>query len=264
VKEYKISFIGAGKVAGTMCRYFHLSGFRICRIVSRSEAAGPALAASCGAKWSSVCKFIDSEDIIITAVSDDSLAEVLDSVICSDRTLVAHTAGSYGLDIFPARIKHRGVFYPLQTFSANRQINFENLPFFLEASGKRSLSLMTDLARSAGGRVFNMGTEERKMIHLAAVFVCNFTNHMLTLGKDIACNAGVTFDVLEPLVNETVTKAFELGPENSQTGPAYRFDKGTIKRHIDLLSFSPEMQNIYRQLTRSIINHYKREGNDQF
>ena len=97
-----------------------------------------------------------------------------------------------------------------------------------------------------------------------AVFVCNFTNHMLTLGKDIACNAGVTFDVLEPLVNETVTKAFELGPENSQTGPAYRFDKGTIKRHIDLLSFSPEMQNIYRQLTRSIINHYKREGNDQF
>jgi len=264
VKEYKISFIGAGKVAGTLCRYFHLSGFTICRIVSRSEDEGPALAASCDAKWSSVCKFTDSEDIIITAVSDDSLSEVLDTVICSDGTIVVHTAGSYGLDIFPIRLRHKGVFYPLQTFSANRQMNFENLPFFLEASDSMALSVMTDLARLAGGRVFNTGTEERRMIHLAAVFVCNFTNHMFTLGKDIAVSAGVTFDVLEPLVIETVSKAFELGPEKSQTGPAYRFDKGTIKRHIDLLSFSPEMQNIYRELTRSIINYYKREGNDQF
>jgi predicted short-subunit dehydrogenase-like oxidoreductase (DUF2520 family) len=241
-----------------------MRGFRICRIVSRSEASGTALAESCGAKWSSVPRFTGSEDIIITAVSDDSLAGVLRAVTCSASTLVAHTAGSFGLDVFPSHLKHKGVFYPLQTFSENRQINFENLPFFLEASDKKSLSLMTGLARSAGGRVYITTSEERRKIHLAAVFVCNFTNHMFTLGRDIAGSAGLTFDILEPLVNETVSKAFELGPQESQTGPAYRFDKSTLKRHIDLLSFSPEMQKIYRELTQSIINYYNREENDQF
>jgi predicted short-subunit dehydrogenase-like oxidoreductase (DUF2520 family) len=96
------------------------------------------------------------------------------------------------------------------------------------------------------------------MLHLAAVFVNNFTNHMLRTGKEIASMAGFSFEVLEPLVNETISKALDIGPENSQTGPAVRNDLNTIEKHLDLLSFSPEMQDMYREITRSIITYNKR------
>jgi predicted short-subunit dehydrogenase-like oxidoreductase (DUF2520 family) len=257
VKEYRISFIGAGKVSGALCRKMFMSGCKICKIVSKTENNGHALAQSCDALWSSEYDFTDSEEIIIAAVPDDKLAEVLKRIRCSENTVVAHTAGSLGLDVFPSFLKHKGVFYPLQTFSANRQIEFRDLPFFLEASDTFSSVILKDLAVSMGGKVHFIDTEHRRLLHTAAVFVCNFTNHMLTAGKQIAEKAGLSFEVLEPLINETVAKALETGPENSQTGPAYRFDKGTIKRHIDLLSFSPELQGIYKEVTKSIMKSYK-------
>ncbi len=264
MKEYRISFIGAGKVSGALCRQMHLSGCKILKIVSRTGAGGRSLARSCNASWSSDYDFSDSEDLIIAAVPDDKLSEILARVKCPDSTVVAHTAGSLGLDLFPASMKHTGVFYPLQTFSANRNISFTDLPFFLEASDDHSSIILQNIAESMGSKVHFIDTEHRRLLHVAAVFACNFTNHMLTAGKQITRKAGFTFDVLEPLINETVRKALENGPENSQTGPAYRSDKGTIKRHIDLLSFSPELQGIYNEVTKSIMKFYKTASDDQF
>jgi predicted short-subunit dehydrogenase-like oxidoreductase (DUF2520 family) len=264
VKEYRISFIGAGKVSGALCRQMHLSGFRIPKIVSRTGETGRYLARSCDASWSSVYDFSDSEDLIIVAVPDDKLPEILSRIKCPDNTVVAHTAGSLGLDLFPDSLRHAGVFYPLQTFSGNRNISFVDLPFFLEASDDYSSAILKDIAESIGSKVHFINTEHRKLLHVAAVFACNFTNHMLTAGKQITQKAGFTFEVLKPLINETVVKALEAGPENSQTGPAYRTDIGTIKRHIDLLSFSPELQGIYREVTMSIMKFYKTTSDDQF
>jgi predicted short-subunit dehydrogenase-like oxidoreductase (DUF2520 family) len=264
VKEYRISFIGAGKVSGALCRQMHLSGFRIPKLVSRTGETGRSLARSCNASWSSDYDFSDSEDLIIVAVPDDKLSEILTRIKCPDNTVVAHTAGSLGLDIFPATLKHTGVFYPLQTFSENRNISFSDLPFFLEASDGYSSGILKDVAESIGSKVHFIDTEHRRLLHVAAVFACNFTNHMLTAGKEITQKAGFTFEVLEPLINETIMKALEAGPENSQTGPAYRSDIGTIKRHIDLLSFSPELQGIYREVTMSIMKFYKTASDDQF
>ena len=207
--------------------------------------------------WSSDYDFSDSEDLIIVAVPDDKLSEVLTRINCPENTVVAHTAGSLGLDVFPASLKHTGVFYPLQTFSENRKISFRDLPFFLEASDSYSSGILKNLAESIGSKVHFVDTEHRRLLHVAAVFACNFTNHMLTAGKQITEKAGFSFEVLEPLINETILKAMEAGPENSQTGPAYRSDKGTIKRHIDLLSFSPELQGIYKEVTKSIMKFYK-------
>jgi predicted short-subunit dehydrogenase-like oxidoreductase (DUF2520 family) len=257
VKEYRISFIGAGKVSGALCRQLYLSGCRIQKIISRTEKNGRALAGSCNALWSSVPDFAVTDDVIIVAVPDDSLTEVLKKINCHENTVVAHTAGSLGLDVFSSHLKHTGVFYPLQTFSNDRKIEFNNLPFFLEASDSFSSAILKDLAESLGGKVHFVDTERRRLLHVAAVFVCNFTNYMLTAGKQITAYAGLPFKVLEPLISETVMKALETGPENSQTGPAFRSDKGTIKKHIDLLSFSPELQGIYKEVTKSIMKLYK-------
>jgi len=263
VKQYRISFIGAGKVSGALCRQMHLSGLSIQKIVSRTGEPGRSLARSCNAAWSSVYDFSDSEDIVIVAVPDDKLPEVLAKIKCPGSTVVAHTAGSLGLDIFPASLRHTGVFYPLQTFSENRNISFSDLPFFLEASDDYSSVILKDLAGSIGSKFHFTDTEHRRLLHVAAVFACNFTNHMLTSGKQIAQKAGFPFEVLRPLINETVLKAIEEGPDHSQTGPAFRSDTGTIKRHIDLLSFSPELQGIYKEVTKSIMKFYKTESDDQ-
>jgi predicted short-subunit dehydrogenase-like oxidoreductase (DUF2520 family) len=264
VKQYRISFIGAGKVSGALCQQMHLSGFRIQKIVSRTGETGRSLARSCDASWSAVYDFSDSEDLIIVAVPDDKLPEILAQIKCPDKSVVAHTAGSLGLDLYPASLRHNGVFYPLQTFSENRNVLFSDLPIFLEASDDYSSAILKDIAESIGSKVHFIDTEHRRLLHVAAVFACNFTNHMLTAGKEITQKAGFTFEVLRPLINETVLKALEAGPEHSQTGPAYRSDIGTIKRHMDLLSFSPELQGIYKEVTKSIMKFYKTASDDQF
>jgi len=255
---YSLSFAGAGRVAGALCREMYSKGINIRHIVSESQTGAKVLADECGASYSTSLSFDEPADIIMVAVPDHRLKEVLSSIECPENTLVAHTAGSFGLEVFPSRLKHTGVFYPLQTFSKNRKISFSDLPFFLEASSSEKEAMLKNLAESIGGKVYVVDKEHRKLLHLAAVFVCNFVNHILTAGKEITTRAGFSYEVLEPLIAETVSKAMELGPDHSQTGPAVRNDKNTIAKHIDLLSFSPELQNIYKEVTESIIKYYKK------
>ncbi|HUX55513.1 MAG TPA: DUF2520 domain-containing protein [Bacteroidales bacterium] len=259
MSQYNISFVGAGRVADALCRKMYAAGFNIELIVSESKKNGPSLAGSCNALWSSDLKFPNSTDIIIVSVPDHRLKTVLDKITCCSETLVVHTAGSIGLDIFPDQLAHKGIFYPLQTFSLERKVNFQNLPFLLESSDEKSTSILKSIVHSVGGKVYLVDTKNRQALHLAAVFACNFSNHMLTLGKEIALNSDFAFDLLVPLINETISKAIDIGPENSQTGPAVRHDHDTIKRHLELLSFSPELQRIYDEMTGSIMNYYNKE-----
>lgn len=256
--QKNISFAGAGRVAFALCKELFNSGCKIDIVVSATETYGRKLAAACDACWSADLHFPDSTDVIIVAVPDHKLISVLKTLKFSPGTLVAHTAGSFGLDIFPSNITHKGILYPLQTFSRDRKISFSGLPFLLESSDDESLIILKNLAESIGGRVHLVDTGRRKMLHLAAVFVSNFTNYMLTVGQDIAQKAGFSLEVLEQLIKETISKALENGPQNSQTGPAVRNDSNTIEKHMELLSFSPELQMLYKELTWSIINYYKK------
>jgi predicted short-subunit dehydrogenase-like oxidoreductase (DUF2520 family) len=256
--HYNISFAGAGRVAGALCREMFNAGHNIGLIVSESEKNGTSLSDSCKAKWSGDLKYTGSTDIIIVAVPDHNLAGVLDKIDCPPETLVVHTAGSFGLDVFPEKIKRKGIFYPLQTFSVERKVILPGIPLFLEASDKQSLEVMVNVSESIGGKVYYADTEHRRMLHLAAIFVCNFTNHMLTAGKEVALKSGFPFEVLHPLIEETFAKAMEMGSENSQTGPAVRNDLNTIEKHLELLSFSPELHRIYSVMTHSITEYYKK------
>jgi predicted short-subunit dehydrogenase-like oxidoreductase (DUF2520 family) len=258
MRQYRISFAGAGKVAGALCRELYNIGHQIVHIASRNELTGRSLAGSCQASWSDDLVFPVASEVIIVAVPDDNLSEVLKKIICSETAIVAHTAGSIGLDIFQPAQKNTGVFYPLQTFSVDRKSDLSIVPFFIEGSDEKCTMILRNIADTLTSSVYLSDTEHRRLLHLAAVFVSNFTNHMLTTGKDISSMAGVPFDVLKPLIIETVEKAIELGPENSQTGPALRYDLNTIEKHMDLLSFSPDLKKIYDLITKSIISYHKK------
>lgn len=255
--HYNISFAGAGRVAGALCREMHHTGFKIIQVVSRNAEEGRLLAQSCGGEWSSVLSFDKSNDIIIVAVPDSYLREVISKIKCSENTIVAHTAGSYGLEVFPSEMKNAGVFYPLQTFSKGRVIDFKALPFLLEAKEGKTMKYLTTLAEALGGNVHLVDINRRKLLHVSAIFVNNFTNYMLTEGEEIASKAGFSFGILEPLIKETISKVLENGPSSSQTGPAVRNDSNTIEKHLELLSYSPDLQKLYSEITQSILKHYK-------
>jgi len=254
-----ISFAGAGRVASALCRMLHKCGYSIDLVVSESEKSCRSLAESCEAKWSTEPEFPATDSIIIVSVPDHRLISVLHTLNCSPETIVVHTAGSFGLDIFPEHIKRKGVFYPLQTFSHERSVDFVNLPFLIESADNDTFITLKGLAKSMGSKAYACDAEHRKMLHVAAVFSCNFTNHMLTIGKELSERAGFSYDILKPLIAETILKAAENGPAFSQTGPAVRNDLNTIEKHLKLLSFSPELKSLYGEITKSIADYYNKK-----
>lgn len=258
MKRYNISFAGAGRVGSAVCTALYSAGHKILKVVSETSSRGIPLAESCKAEWSHELIFPDDTEIIIVAVPDHRLITVLQSLKCSDQTLVVHTAGSFGQEVFPGRMVNTGVFYPLQTFTSGRNIEFAGLPFLTEANNKNNLKILDDLAISLGSGVYHAGSEERTKLHLAAVIACNFSNYLLSESKIITEKAGFSFDILKPLIEETISKAFALSPENSQTGPAVRNDFNTMEKHLGLLSYSPQLQKIYSDISESIINFYKK------
>jgi predicted short-subunit dehydrogenase-like oxidoreductase (DUF2520 family) len=258
MNRYKISFIGAGNLACGLCLELYKTGYVIRNIISQEGKSAASLAQKCKSLWSDELLVPDEVDILIVAVPDHKLQPILEKVQSRDDIVIVHTAGSLGLDVFPERFNNTGVIYPLMTFSKNRELNFRDIPFFIESSNPQTGLILESIVNQIGKSVRYSDTNDRRMLHLAAVFVNNFTNLMLTGGKEIAEMAGFSFEELIPLMNETMKKASEIGPENAQTGPATRNDRNTIEKHLELLSFSPELRRIYLELSNSIIKRYKK------
>ncbi|MDX9810781.1 MAG: DUF2520 domain-containing protein [Bacteroidales bacterium] len=261
--QLNISFAGAGRVAEALCSEMFKAGHRIIDIVSPGEKNGRLLASRFNAQWSDRLLFNDNCDLIIVAVPDNSLEAVLSEIICGEQSVIVHTAGSFGMDIFQLKHPRKGVLYPLQTFTKGRDICLSGVPFFIEAADEDTFNLLDNLVGSIGGESYAADTLNRKMLHLAAVFACNFVNHNLTVARQLAGMGGFGFSVLEPLIRETVNKALDNGPEYSQTGPAVRNDSLTISGHLQLLSSWPGLRNMYTATTESIINHSKKTPDDK-
>lgn len=195
---------------------------------------------------------IQNADIYIIAVSDNAISEISRQIKTSE--LVVHTSGSVTLDSLKNK-GNKGVFYPLQSFSTDKNVNFDEIPFCLEAETPEDLKLLNKLASFIGKKIYNITSEQRRYLHVAAVFVNNFVNHLYKIGNDICNTYDVPFEVLHPLIKETASKLESLTPNDAQTGPAVRKDNKTIKNHLDLLT--EKQQNIYKLLTDSIINGEK-------
>lgn len=251
-----IIIVGAGRVGSALSQALNRSGNRILKIISRSGEKAEKLARIIGCEYGNTLVIPPESEVIIVAVNDDALFGVLKEIDLPGNAVIAHTAGSVSLDVFGNEIANHGVFYPLQTFTDGREYDFSTIPLFIEGNNDYSVNALQSLAYSISETVFYLGSEKRKYLHLAAVFSCNFVNHMYYAGKEISGKAGMDFNVLIPLLRETMEKASDLGPERSQTGPAVRNDKKTIEKHLDLLSFSSDLQRMYQVITDSIINKY--------
>lgn len=251
-EKYKIGFVGAGKLAANLMAALSNSACQITEIVSLEDDNGRELAGLYGAAYSTTTGSIDGNiDLLVIAVPDSVIPAVVTELTQFPGTVV-HTSGSVSIDVFSNLSSGYGVLYPLQTFSESRIVDFSTIPIFIEASDMRSLLLIRDISGLITKNIYEINSEKRALLHLSAVFASNFTNHLLAVSTEILSRAGIEREVLNSLVRETMEKSFEMEPIDSQTGPAVRGDGSTIKKHLNLLSFSSELSQLYTFLTKSI------------
>ena len=186
-------------------------------------------------------------EVVIICVKDDAIASVAER-LGDVEALVVHTSGSTDIDALPHR--RRGVLYPMQTFSRDRLVDFAEIPLFLETADDEDMKLLVHLAQSISRNVRQLDSQRRRSLHLAAVFACNFTNHCYDLSAQVLQQAGLPFEVMLPLIDETARKVHTLSPREAQTGPAVRYDEGVISRHEEMLSGTP--RDIYHLMSQSI------------
>lgn len=194
-------------------------------------------------------------DLYIIAVTDDAIA-TLSSQLPFKNRLVVHTSGSVPLTALNEK-NRKGVFYPLQTFTKNKEVNFKNIPICLESENATDFQLLDKVAKSISDAIFAINSQQRKALHVAAVFVNNFTNHLYQIGNEICEENQVSFNILKPLIAETANKIMVLSPQEAQTGPAKRNDTATIEAHEAFISNENHL-NIYKIITQSIQHNGKK------
>jgi len=254
----QVTLIGAGNLATQLGKAFRKAGIEIVQVYSRTQESARTLASVLNTAFTNKTDEIDlSSGLILVAVKDEVIGQVLDRVNLR-QSLVVHTAGSVPMDFLAKYSERYGVFYPLQTFSKIRNVDFTDIPICLEASSGAVLTELTELAKKISEAVYEIGSEDRKILHLAAVFACNFVNHFYYLGGQLIGKRGLAFDLLKPLIRETAVKVLEMDPYEAQTGPAKRYDETIIANHLSLMDNQPELREIYNFVTQSIFQAYKK------
>jgi predicted short-subunit dehydrogenase-like oxidoreductase (DUF2520 family) len=253
----KIVLIGAGNVAFHLGPLLKSKGHQIIQLYSRSKKTGLKLSGKLKCSLVNDPKKLNSEaDIYIIALRDEVITSFVKNIPFIPN-LIVHTSGSSGLDVFPARMKNTGVIYPLQTFSKSIKISPKKIPFLIEAGNRKDLVKIRKLAKSISPVVYELSSYDRELIHLSAVFVNNFTNHLFTLAEKLLQLRKIPFDILRPLIMETVQKIQSDNPKKTQTGPARRGDSAIIMKHLKMLKDFPQMKVIYKQISNSIRDEYE-------
>lgn len=246
----KIVFIGSGNVATHMATALEASGNEIVQVYSRTPDNAALLARRVGAEpIDNIGDIYCAADLYIFSLKDDALPGIIAQMPPTAGVWV-HTAGSIPISVLSPH-KERGVLYPLQTFSRDREVNFWDIPVFIEGDRAETTALLRDLAEMISGNVHLLSGDKRRVLHLAAVFACNFANHMYTLASEIVGEEEIPFHLLNPLITETAAKVSVMDPRRAQTGPAVRVDEKVIQRHLELLS-DPLKRQIYSLLSKSI------------
>ena len=252
-KIMKIVSIGAGNLAVHLSKALQNADFDVVQVYSRTEASARELANDLKAPYTvDIDSIIGDASLYIVSVSDSAIG-----TLCENLTrlngLVVHTAGSVPMKVFADKIKNYGVLYPLQTFSKSRKVSFSDIPVFIEANSDDNLQVLRKVAEAISSRVYNASSAERMQLHLAAVFGCNFVNHLYHLSAQLVRQAGFDFTALSPLILETAHKALASGnPREVQTGPAARNDREVMNKHLELLASHPEWKEIYAMMSENI------------
>ena len=248
-----ISVVGSGNVAEAIalavaeCKELQLK-----QIVARNPVRGRALAEMTGAEWTADVEQAAEADLYIISVSDRAVGEVASRLPLRDDTIVAHTAGSVEMDVLGECC--RGVFYPFQTFTAGRRVDFQQVPLFVEGCDEPTTVELERVAHLLSHRVYRATSQRRREIHLTGVLACNFVNALYAMAADrLSEREGLPFDILRPLIEQTARKAVEADhPREVQTGPAVRGDKAVTARHCEMLAGDSREEEIYKLLTEYI------------
>ena len=250
----KVTLIGSGNVAQHLLKAFVKNpDIELVEVVARTKKELVSFLPA--EKIVISCEAMLPTDVVIIAVSDNAIEKVSAQITLKD-TLVVHTSGTIPMNILDDKNK-KGVFYPLQTFSKFKEVDFREIPIAIEAQNEESVALLEKVGKSISNHVQQIDSSQRKTLHVAAVFVCNFVNHLYQIGNEICDENNLSFDLLRPLIVETAHKIKTLSPSEAQTGPAKRHDTVTINSQLNFLT-NETQKEIYKLLTQSIINHGKK------
>ena len=270
----KIVLIGAGNLATHLGKALHAAGHDMVQVFSRTMQSAETLASLLDAEpLTDIAQVRDDADVYVFSVKDSALpqlvaqlcrheADGLGEDVAEDalhtgkkgkhERVFLHTAGSMPMSVFEGMAQHYGVLYPMQTFSKQREVDFSIIPCFVEANDEFAQKQIEGLAREISGRVYLLSSEDRKYLHLSAVFACNFANHCYAISQELLQEHGIPFDVMLPLISETAAKVHEMMPKDAQTGPAVRYDENVIGKQSKLLGNHPHFKTVYDSMSKSI------------
>jgi predicted short-subunit dehydrogenase-like oxidoreductase (DUF2520 family) len=247
----KVVIIGAGNVATHLSKAIKNAGVEILQIVSRTEESARELGTLLNVPFTCIPTEINTEaDLYIVSVKDDTIVSALTTFSLPENALVVHTAGSVPMEILKDFSANIGILYPLQTFSKAKDVNFKEIPVYIEANTQENTSKLLQFASAFSDRAKEVNSSMRAQVHLAAVFACNFTNNLYAIASDILEKAGLGFEDMLPLIGETTEKIKTLHPRKAQTGPAIRRDSKVIEKQLNALE--GREKQIYKLITESI------------
>ena len=259
----RITLIGAGRVATQLALALHTQ-HQIVQVYSRNLQHAQRVADKVHTQAIDQVEQLNSQtDLVIIAVSDQAIEPIIQSIkVYLPQCLIVHTSGSTALSIIEHHHKRAGVFYPLQTFSFEREVNWSETPLFVEASQQQDVELLTTLANSLSNNVYQYSSKQRQTLHLAAVFACNFSNYCYDMAQQIVDAEQVDFSLLYPLILETAEKATHNNPQQMQTGPAMRGDQNILNLHQQLLAQSnrADLQEVYALMSEGIFKRHQING----
>lgn len=254
----RITIIGSGNVATALAKAFVDNHIQLVQVFSRKLENAQKLINQLdkNKKIEAICDLKNLSahtDCLIIAVKDDAIAEVVKQLPFSDK-LTVHTSGSVGITVFK-NVAHFGVFYPVQTFSKTNKTQLKTVPFCIEGNSELATNQLVKLAEQLTNNVHRLNSEQRKALHLAAVFACNFSNYMYVVAEQITSENNIDFSILKPLILETAKKIEGLSPKEAQTGPAKRKDIATINEQLQLLKNDKALQDLYQLVSNKIMDN---------
>jgi predicted short-subunit dehydrogenase-like oxidoreductase (DUF2520 family) len=259
MKPYTVSFIGSGNLAWNLAQALDNTDFAVREVYSRNASHAAALVDNLySAEVMTTPDFSNSPSrIFVMAVTDDAIEDLARAIELPPDSILVHTSGSQPLSVLGyAPTPRIGVFYPLQTFSKSKRVDFEDVPFFIESEDSETEKVLVAMGKAISKKVYKISSDNRKALHIAAVFASNFTNHMLLIAQQVMKENKLNFDWLKPLVAETITKSLAIGPEKAQTGPARRGDLEILDRHLEFLQSNEPVAEIYKVVSQHIVDTY--------
>lgn len=250
----KIVIVGAGRIAWHLGKRLKSKGLPVVQVLSRTEEHARELAEVLNSRWTSnSADLVSDADWIILAVRDDAIQSVAESISAFvTNALVTHTSGGTAGSVLKPFFERCGVFYPLQSFSLEHMPVWSKIPFCVDAALPEDLLFLKKIAKTIGNLVYHVTDNQRAYLHVAAVFANNFSNHCFAIAEKILDEQDLPFELLHPLMEETLAKALQDSPARMQTGPALRGDVETLQRHLKLLDAHPDWEHLYKGLSQDI------------